>query len=176
MKINANAIRMRAFNPETDVNVIVNTWLKSYRNSAPMTSVPNDLYYPSQHHIIANILKNPDTVVMILCSPEDEQLILGYSVFSRSMPLIHFMYVKFPYRNVGCAGLMFKNIQGLHGDDKVLFCTHVAKKWNAKAKKSKIVYDPFLLAPYILGNRDESQGNIEQENQPVGADATLVQE
>lgn len=176
MKVNLDTIKLREFRPEGDVAFIVNTWLKSYRNSSPMTSVPNNLYYPSQHQAIGNILKDPNTGVVIICSPNDEDQILAYSIFSKIVPVIHFIYTKFPYRGVGCGNMMYENIKALHDNPDVIFCTHVAKKWSAKAKKSSIVYDPFLLSPYILGVSHGAEIDNQSEDQPLSEDTALVQE
>jgi hypothetical protein len=98
-------------------------------------------------------------MVTVLCSPEDEDSIIGYVVHSNVVNLIHYMYVKVSFRKFGIGEFMLNGVRAAVGQPGPMFCTHVARKWNKKSKLFDVVYDPYILGGYVaqIGNQPENQ-------------------
>src|SRR5579859_1846901 len=81
-----------------DISFIYNSFLKSLHNSFPIKFVPDTLYYGPQSQIIESLLKTAN--VMVACYPEDPSEILGYVIYQEidSALILHYIYVKQPYR------------------------------------------------------------------------------
>ena len=144
----ADKIKTRPLNPETDLNFILSTWLKSYRQSHFAVHIPNDIYYSQHQGIIKQILVNPNNTVTILCSIEDPDQILGYIVYSLKDPIIFYTYIKHSFRKMNLAQVLFKGVTDYFNREnpekvKPVICTHKCRRWSQAAKKFNLIYNPY---------------------------------
>lgn len=111
MKLEDGLIKIRSFKDE-DTNFILNSWLKSFRNAPFSKTIDDDLYYEVQKRVILHSLNHHD--VRVICTPDDDQHILGYASFNEETPNIidvDYVYVKSPYRKFGLAKELIKDIR-----------------------------------------------------------------
>lgn len=93
---------------DNDLGLILNSWLKSYRNADATRHVPNDIYYsqPFGHKgLIMHLLDKSE--VVIACNPEDGEAVYGWLCHEWGGGdwghIVHFVYVKALYRRAGVA-------------------------------------------------------------------------
>ena len=143
----------RAIRPadERDLPLILNSWLKSYRNAPACTTVPNDIYFSEdrgQKARILDLLSNGQT--LIACDPEDDDCVYGWICteepgVSSVPPVVHYVYVKQAYRLRGVARGLLK-AAGV--GDAPFWATHET----IAARKTGIpyIYNPYHLATQAL--------------------------
>lgn len=86
-----------------DLNFILDSWLKSYRQSDFASFVPNKLYFEYHKLIVQDILKRSQ--ILMISDPEDSNHVYGYVVFEQfnGYNILHYLYIKYTYRNLGFA-------------------------------------------------------------------------
>ena len=136
-----NNIQIRGYEKASDFNFIINSWLKSYRDSPMCRDISNPVYYAGQGDKIEQILRNPETVGMIVCAKDDPDQIIAYAIFDNKSPISHYVYVKNLFRKRGIARLLF-NIMIKHHQGKRLHCTHYSSRLK---KKDYLVFNPYAL-------------------------------
>ncbi|MCB0801755.1 MAG: hypothetical protein KDB74_01540 [Flavobacteriales bacterium] len=113
---------------KADENLILNSWLRSARNHPEFSPMSNELYYKEYALRIQNYLENAECYV--LCEFTDPDHIYGYIVFDSEKKLIHFIYIKFPFRKFGFAK---KLLELVAPDYEATFFS----------KRNKHVFNPF---------------------------------
>lgn len=125
-----------------DAGLVYDSWLKSYR-AAKRQQVEADpaalfnarKYDSSQGQLIDRLLQR--SAVIVLCSPSDESEVFGYVVFERlgTRAVLHWLYVKHPFRQLGFARRLFN---AARGDCALTTHSHatplgqvLAKKWGS---------------------------------------------
>lgn len=94
-------IEVRDYMP-TDFNFIIASWLKSLKYSNDwFGAIDSEVYYTNYQIIIKSILGRPNSRIKIACLREDNDVILGYSVYEEDK--IHFVFVKSVWRKIGLA-------------------------------------------------------------------------
>lgn len=123
---------------EEDLPFVYATWLRGLRyGNEAFGLIEQSVYYKYYHQYIGILLKHPDTRVLVACLPDDEDVILGYSVLGKE-GTVHYVHVKDAFRKFGIArGLVPKNIK---------IYTHFTKVGLAilKSKFPNAEYNPFL--------------------------------
>lgn len=129
-----------------DVNFVLSTWLRSYFYSirAPILSWR---YYAWQEERIRAVWKNPQSSTSMACLKEDPNVILGYLVQEERKdltPIIHFCYVKKPFRSEGIFKTLLK-AASLDLNKKVFF-THLTEDGIKILRKyPELFYAPDLM-------------------------------
>jgi hypothetical protein len=137
-------VKLRSLNPDTDVEFLLSSWLKSYKNSEFAREIPKAIYYKCHQNLIATILKAPDTAVAMLVNKNDEDQILGYIVHDKKQPIIHYVYMKRMFRNLKLAKFMLDQVKSIYKKDLPIMCTHKGKNWSKLSKKFNLLYTPYL--------------------------------
>lgn len=88
----------------SDVPFILDSWIKSFRESPWAGVVPNNQFYDVTRSAIEGLLERGARLV-VACSKADPDQILGWSCTEkvRGGDAAHFVYVKDPYRRRGLA-------------------------------------------------------------------------
>lgn len=108
-------IMYRPYN-DSDIPFIMNSWLKSIRNSIPYHYMSTTVYYAGMTKRITKILNRAGA--LIVCDPSSPNIILGYMVgelidVGHDMePVIHFAYVKHKFRKYGIYKGLYAKISG----------------------------------------------------------------
>jgi hypothetical protein len=87
---------------ETDKNFILATFLRGlYYGDSWFSLIPKDIFMDNYKHIAQAIITNPNVVIKIACLPDDNDVILGYSILSADYLTIHWVYCKSAWRKKG---------------------------------------------------------------------------
>lgn len=102
---------------EGDMNFIYSTWLKGlYFSCEYFKKIPSQVFFVDYQRIIDSILENPDVFLHVACLPDDQDVILGYSITTQN--IIHWIFVKESWRKLGiCKALVPESLKR---------CTHVS--------------------------------------------------
>lgn len=125
----------------SDYSFISNSYLKSYRTAPEATFMMNDIYYPEHIKRLEHMTKTGRTLVA--CSSDDPDQILGYLIVGKSYSwdVIHYLYVKYPFRHMGIAKALVSNGCSNFGTGMTLI-SHLPKNYNVVSAKYKLVFDP----------------------------------
>jgi Acetyltransferase (GNAT) family len=130
---------------ENDSNLIYSSWLQSLYQKDPYKFIPQSIYFKHQAILIKQLLDRSQ--VLILCFPEDPDEVVGYAVYEikNDIPIIHYLYVKLPYRK---RKLMTGLLQEILQQRQLLFYTTFIPAMISIRKSItgvKMVFDPFLV-------------------------------
>lgn len=125
-----------------DLNFILNSWLKSNRKTHKTES---KVYYEYYSQVVIELLRRSQTLVVV--QEEYPDIIVGYLCFeyTRSIPTLHYLYVKELWRNRGVAQMLLNSV--LSSPNQLCICTHqtpASKKYLSDRYKSSI-YNPYIL-------------------------------
>lgn len=129
---------------QTDLAFVTSSYLKTMRARTPYNCMTSDVYYPHQRKRIENALQVGDCYV--LANPEDPDHIFGYAVVEHlsSGDIVHFIYIKFPFRKMGLARKLFSQVVRDQGTTLVSHTTDT--NFDRLAHKYKLIYDPYVLS------------------------------
>lgn len=124
-----------------DHNFVLNSWLKSYRNSDFAKKIDNETYYKSHAILIASILATATTI--IACDPEAHHVIYGYLCWTPnndSPDCFHYCYVKGPFRKMGIAKVLVTSVN----PGSAYIVTHLTDS----LYRDNLTYHPYLLGAF----------------------------
>jgi len=130
----------------TDIPFVTNSWLKSFRANGTFSQlVPNDIYYQQHHKILESII--PRGLLLVLCSMDDPDQILGWALTERQgdILILHYVYVKHSLRRNGLMDTLLTEIER-HEKPAFKFTTHMTATWDELNPKRKgWIYNPYAL-------------------------------
>lgn len=132
---------------ESDLNLILSSWLKEYRYAPFTKGIESKLYYKHHKELILSLLASSQC--QVICQREDLNAVLGYMVFSYDTLnnlIIHYLYIKNTFRKLGFGRTLVQNAI-LPQHDLIIFATHFTKwlKLFIDGTKLPITYHPYLL-------------------------------
>ncbi len=124
---------------EADHAFIFSSWLKSYRGSA--TDVSSAVYFAQHHRLVDRLLKR--SVVLIAANADDLTQILGYLVCEEvaGVAVVHYVYVKAPFRNLGIASHLMRAACGMA---RGVHHSHATSAGHQLARRFHSVFNPYL--------------------------------
>lgn len=118
-----------------DIPFIKKTWLYSLFNSSPYRFMNKREFMSSYSKVIDYILTNPETLVRVAHLPDDEDIIISYSVMQhKEYNILHFVYTKKMWRGQEVHNLIIPEYS---------YYTHITNQWIA-TKPTK-PFNPFLI-------------------------------
>lgn len=149
-----NEVAYRLLDP-SEHNFIYNSFLKSYRDSPMVKGVPNTIYFKKQHDLIELFLVDPRSRAIVACNAQDPEQIYGY-ILAQSRPgdaqgdvlVVHWVYVKQPFRNLGIAKQLFAKLSSLPGErpTAAVQYTHRVKTVDRLLQSyPHVTFNPYLL-------------------------------
>lgn len=138
-----------------DINFVYSAWLRCYSNNSPITQryvrkesqKKEDFeqaranFFDTHQKILDTLLSKDNMEVLIACDDQDEDLIYGFSALEPG--IIHFVYVKQPFRKMGIGTKLLSTIDLNHC--KTSHLTYgLIEMWLA-GKMRKCEYAPHLL-------------------------------
>ena len=126
-------ISVRRLLPE-DINFILHSWKLSYR--AYRREWTDRFYYAEMHRRIVKLLGRTPKI-RIACNPLDVTRIYGWII--TEPPVIHYIYVKEPFRGAGVALNLVAEV-GLAPTTKIL-CSH----WTIACKRNRSLLQDISL-------------------------------
>lgn len=132
---------------DQDGPFILNSWLKSYRKESVYgREITAEVFYSNHKDVVLELLAR--SKVLVVCNPEYEAQVYGYAVYETrgDAIVIHFVYVKAPYRELGIGKAMLAVIQGEHisGGDLPIVATHATRMFHKLGPKVGATYNPYL--------------------------------
>lgn len=126
---------------ETDIDFLFNSWLKSYRHSNECNAMNNEVFFKRFGKIITKILG--DSTIIVACNPDDQDQIYGYLAYKTldDVFVLHYIYVKYPYRKLGIAKKMLDTVTDL---SKPMVATFANRWVDAMRGKLLITFDPYI--------------------------------
>jgi len=93
-----------------DRNFVRSSWLRS--NRARCEWAPRSEYFRLHHDVVEGLLERSTTLVA--CAKENPTQIVGWACgeITDGHPILHFAYVKRPFRNQGVAGHLVETLCG----------------------------------------------------------------
>lgn len=136
---------------ESDREFVFNSWLRSYRGSrfvrCLLLDMDKETYYEEQHVLIEQLLDRETMVSCVVCNPEDHTHIYGYGfgeqVGGQYGTVVHWMYLKKPFRGYGIATELLKKL--VEGQQTVHYTHHQPGVQDFFRKVCKGIYNPFLF-------------------------------
>lgn len=103
--------RLRPGQP-ADLRLVLDSWARSYRRSPWAGTVPGSLWNDVVRRSITAILARGSLTVAV--HPEDDALILGWIAWEDgpSGVIVHYTYVKDPWRQDGVASELLEHVTG----------------------------------------------------------------
>lgn len=140
-------IKIREYS-SSDEAFVFHSWLKTYFDALidmKMTNgIRSDVYYKGQHNRVAGLLKRGNT--LIACNSEDDDQIYGWLNFEDTEDdgvILHFVYVKQPFRKMGIAKRLIEIAKYSKGE---VFYTHKTQfTKNLTNVVGKATFNPYLL-------------------------------
>lgn len=131
---------------EADKNFILASWLNNARYSRMTSRIPSDIYFKWHQRVIERIWDRAGSITSIAALKEDPSIILGYLCYEELVtePVIHFCYVKKPFRKEGIARSLFKRAE-IDFKKRALF-THYTHEMDVICEK----YPELIYCPYSL--------------------------
>jgi hypothetical protein len=128
--------KVRAYKPE-DKSFIMATFLRGlYYGDSWFSLMPKDVFMKNYTQVIeAMLLKN---AVMVACLPDDEDVILGYSIISFDFTTIHWVFVKSAFRKQGITKSLLPQYP-----TQVTHLTDLGRQLLPKFKEC--IFNPFAL-------------------------------
>lgn len=128
----------------TELNFILSSWVRSFKRSTFAAKIPWDIYKERHDAAIKSIMVS-GAEFTVACNPEDESQAFGWISFHRtpSMPVIHYVYVKEPFRRFKIATGLIQSV----GSDFIH--THMTDKFMKMGLSG--VYDPYLFFQFQKG-------------------------
>jgi GNAT superfamily N-acetyltransferase len=130
-----------------DLDFIINSWLMSYRKAPANYRVRNEQYFAYQPANVQVLLER--SIVTIFCDPDNPTEIMGYIVVELGH-IVHYVYVKQPYRGVGIADKLMDYAVETEGEHRVILSHMTRKAWIDKWFEKlgeKLVYVPEFKYP-----------------------------
>lgn len=127
----------------SDMNFVAHSYLKSYRHSAPANAIPGPIYYADYKQRLEQLLRT--NKVMIVCAESDLDQIVGYVIYGtrRSHNILHYVYVKYPFRHCKIASLAVRTALPQFGTTPTVV-THLPRDWARVSAQFRLLYDPKL--------------------------------
>lgn len=124
-----------------DFNFIANSYLKSYRTAPETRPMINDIYFPEYKSRLEHMARTG--AILVACARDDDDQIFGYVITGQigQYPILHYVYVKFPFRKVGIGKALLTSALPELGQ-KLTVVTHQPRNWEHLATKYVLLYDP----------------------------------
>lgn len=126
-----------------DVNFIYSTWLRCYKHDSPLTKyTKREVFFEAHQKLLDKILTKKEIKVAVAVSKDDDDLIFGFLAYEPK--IIHFVYVKEPFRKEGIARKLIES-QGIDPNEcKASHLTYsLLDLWTAK--KITTEFNPYVL-------------------------------
>lgn len=147
-----NLIEVRNANA-SDVAFIFNSWIQSfndgnYESKRTRTSVEK----PEKHLEIEELIRNPNTTVIVACNPSDQDQLYGFACGTtildapsgKTYLVLHYVYVKQSFRNKKVASTLIKSLPG-YEEATPFFFSQITYTWEKIMPKFKCVFNRHFI-------------------------------
>lgn len=118
-----------------DAAFVISSYLKSQRNEGHNALMSNDVYYARVKPRVERMIARDQ--VIVACSPEDAWHLYGWLAYEPGV--VHYAYVKFPYRRFGIGRALFAKA---NPSALSVIATHSCRDFPAIRDKFRLLFDP----------------------------------
>ena len=95
---------------EKSLPFVIDSWLKSYRDSEAVQGLSREVYFDGQRGVIERLLKR--ATVRLVVNRDDPDQFYGWSCFESTVPIatLHYVYVKHKFRGFGLDDLLVSDL------------------------------------------------------------------
>ena len=140
----------------SDRGLIYDSWLRGYRGGNAVKGVHPDIYHAMYPRVIEELLETSTTLVLANAQvdhedPYQRDQVVGFGCFQDADPagIIHYVYMKKPFRGQGFARRLVEHFFGKI--PPLVFVTHftgctkfLMRHAEEKYPEIQVVYNPFL--------------------------------
>lgn len=121
-----------------DDNLILSTFLRGmYYGESWFSLIPKNIFMSNYKKVAEFLVKGDKTIIRIACLPDDENVILGYSITNLDSTVLHYVFVKTAWRKKGIARSLIPN--------KLVAVSHLTNLGKELLTKlPETVFNPFL--------------------------------
>lgn len=101
--MNSKLYKIRDYKLEDKAFIMATTLNGLWYGESWFSMIPKSVFMDNYKHIIEALVDNPLTVIKVACLIGDEDVILGYSILSTDLSIIHWVFVKRRWRKIGIA-------------------------------------------------------------------------
>jgi hypothetical protein len=104
---------------DSDKNLILSTFLKGLyygsidsdtpSNTMMFGMVPKQIFFDRYKRVAQALVNDPNMTIRVACLPEDEDVVIGYSIVNSSEDTLFWVFVKSAWRKRGIARNLVKN-------------------------------------------------------------------
>lgn len=102
---------------------ILNSWINSLRYVHPWSKLDRNWLSTAAHALITRLLTSPLCTTLVAVNKEDPDQVFGFVVFSREPSMLHWIYVKRDFREMGFATALMTHAF-IQPTDVVIEATH----------------------------------------------------
>lgn len=124
---------------ESDRAFVMATSLRGlFYGKGPWSLIPKHIFMANYKVFLNAVINSPKNVVKIACLPDDQDVIIGYSILSADYQTVHFIFVKTPWRLKGVGRSLLPQ--------SLLYASHLTEVGqNLIHKVPGLVFNPFSI-------------------------------
>ena len=100
----------------SDIKLVMDAWIKGFRNSPYAGCVTNDRWHETQANTIEQLLAR-GAKLEVLCSVAKPDQIVGFVCWEsvKGGLCVHYLYIKDPFRRTGLGSALLNHVEAQHG-------------------------------------------------------------
>lgn len=142
-----------AFRPPTEDEMafIYSGWLRSHRYSRFAVDIPGPIYFDNHKKVVELLLSTGRIVVA--CNPDHPDQLFGFVCYQPThggAAVMHYLYVKQPFRRFGIATAMYRHVQvdACHDPGMAVVATHLTEHGAMLRDKWGLVFNPYVIGAF----------------------------
>lgn len=127
---------------DSDHGFIIGTWLRSYREdqlqaNAYAKDIPDEVFYGEEGHrgIVRELLSRHGAHILSHAETTDDI----YGFICADIPVLHYLYVKGPFRRLGFGGKLLVHA----GLTRGTVCSHATRSFDILKRLLGAIYNPY---------------------------------
>lgn len=137
---------------EADHAFVIGTWLRSYREDqlsadAYAKHIPDDVFYGEEGHrgVVRELLSRHGAFILAHSETPDDM----YGFICADLPVLHYLYVKGPFRRLGFGKRLMHHAGFVHTSEAILetfanvICSHATRSFEFLRRDYGAIYNPY---------------------------------
>jgi GNAT superfamily N-acetyltransferase len=127
-----------------DNGVVLGPWARQIRSLAPFTEMTTEEFNEHMHGVCCELIRRCTPLLAV--HPDYSGQVFGWicSEIKRGQQILHFVYVRKPFRQMGIASALLDSVFPKLGEAPV-FLTHPSKTMRYHKDRWRLHYNPYLV-------------------------------
>lgn len=146
---------------ESDLNFVRNSWAKSYYKGAEYVDFLSPNEFNERHRPIReDLLNRSNSAIVIACSSQDEDLILGWILVEKPPKgtILHYLYVKEAFKKEGISDALLEVLK-----EAPIMITHMTDRASKIVKANADRFKDYVWAKDLVMVRDKYKNVLKGE-------------